>query len=78
MGTAIKKTISLPPDLAKEAEDVARSEGKTLSAVIQDALRLARIDRLKNEFKGLQGYWSEKAVEKGILTEKDLSRYLKQ
>jgi len=78
MGTAIKKTISLPPDLAKEAEDLARSEGKTLSAVIQDALRLARIDRLKNEFKGIQGYWSGKAVEKGILTEKDLSRYLKQ
>lgn len=78
MGTAIKKTISLPPDLAKEAEDIARSEGKTLSAVIQDALRLARIDRLKNEFKGIQGYWSEKAVEKGILTKKDLSRYLKQ
>lgn len=78
MGTAIKKTISLPPDLAREAEDVARSEGKTLSAVIQDALRLARIERLKNEFKGIQGYWSEKAVEKGILTEKDLSRYLKQ
>lgn len=78
MGAAIKKTISLPPDLAKDAEDVARSEGKTLSAVIQDAFRLARINRLKNEFKGLQGYWSEKAVEKGILTEKDLSRYLKQ
>lgn len=78
MGTAIKKTISLPPDLAKEAEDVARSEGKTLSAVIQDALRLARTERLKNEFKGIQGYWSEKAKEKGILTEKDLSRYLKQ
>ncbi len=42
MGTAVKKTISLPPDLAKEAEDMAREEGKTLSAVMQDALRLLR------------------------------------
>ncbi|MHB1530391.1 MAG: CopG family transcriptional regulator [Acidiferrobacteraceae bacterium] len=76
MSTAVKKTISLPPDLAKEAEDVAHAEGKTLSAVIQDALRAARTARLKGEFRGIQGYWSRKAKEKGILTEKDLKRYL--
>ena len=78
MGTAVKKTISLPPDLAKEAEDIARAEGKTLSAVVQDALRIARIERLKNEFSQIQGYWSKKAKEKGILTEKDLAHYLKK
>jgi predicted transcriptional regulator len=77
MGTAVKKTISLPADLAKEAEELARAEGKTLSAVIQEALRLARVERLKSEFRGVQGYWSRKAREKGILTEKDLERYLK-
>ncbi len=72
MGTAVRKTISLPPDLAKETEDIARAEGKTLSAVVQDALRIARIERLKNEFNQIQDYWSKKAKEKGILTEKDL------
>lgn len=77
MGMAVKKTISLPSDLAKEAEEIARSEGKTLSAVIQDALRLASVERLKNEFRGMQGYWSRRAREKGILTEKDLERFLK-
>ena len=50
MATAVKKTISLPPDLAGEAEDIAKEEGKTLSAVIQDALRLAKKARLKKEF----------------------------
>lgn len=69
MGMIVKKTISLPSDLAKEAEEIARSEGKTLSAVIQDALRLARIERLKSEFLEIQGYWSRKAREKGILPE---------
>lgn len=78
MGTAVRKTISLPADLAKETEDIARAEGKTLSAVVQDALRLARIERLKNEFNQIQGYWSKKAKEKGILTEKDLAHYLKK
>jgi len=77
MGTAVKKTISLPPKLAKEVEDISREEGKPLSAVIQDALRLARKERIKKEFYQIQDYWSRKAKEKGILTERDLERYLK-
>jgi metal-responsive CopG/Arc/MetJ family transcriptional regulator len=28
MGNAVKKTISLPPKLAKEVEDISREEGK--------------------------------------------------
>ncbi len=50
MAIAVKKTISLPPDLAQKAEETARLEGKTLSGVIQDALRRMRRERLKNEF----------------------------
>ncbi len=78
MVTAVKKTISLPPELAEEAESIAREEGKTLSAVIQDALRLSRRKRLRKEFREMQDYWSHKAKEKGILTEADLERYLKK
>lgn len=78
MATAIKKTISLPPELAKEAEEKAREEGKTLSAVIQDALRFVRKERLKKELYQMQEFWSRKAKEKGVLTEKDLARYLKK
>jgi metal-responsive CopG/Arc/MetJ family transcriptional regulator len=77
MGTAVKKTISLPPKLAKEVEDISREEGKPLSAVIHDALRLVRKERIKKEFYQIQDYWSRKAKEKGILTEKDLERYLR-
>jgi predicted transcriptional regulator len=76
MGAAVKKTISLPPELAREAQELARAEGKTLSAVVQDALRAARAVRLHGEFRRIQGYWSQKAKEKGILTERDLERYL--
>lgn len=78
MGSAVKKTISLPPELAKQAEQIARAEGKSLSGVIQDALRLARVERRLQELRGTQGYWSRKAKEKGILTERDLKRYLKE
>lgn len=78
MGGAVKKTISLPSEMAKEAEGIARAEGKTLSAVIQDALRASHAARLKGELKAIQGYWSRKAKEKGVLTEKDLARLLDQ
>ncbi len=78
VGTAVKKTISLPPELAREAEEIARVEGKSLSAVVQDALRQARVHRLKGELENLQGYWSRVAREKGILTEEDLERYLQE
>jgi metal-responsive CopG/Arc/MetJ family transcriptional regulator len=77
MGTAVKKTISLPSDLAKDVEALAREEGKTVSAVIQDALRSAGVERRLQELREVQGYWSRKAREKGILTEKDLERYLR-
>ena len=76
MTTAVKKTISLPADLARDVEALARAEGKTLSAVIQDALRQARIERRLQELRGIQGYWSRKARDNGILTEQDLARYL--
>ena len=77
MASAVRKTISLPADLAREAEALARAEGKTLSAVIQQALRQARIERRLQELRGVQGYWSRKARERRILTEEDLERYLR-
>ena len=71
-----KRTISLPVSLAREAEEQARAEGKTVSGVIQDALRLARQKRLETQLRGAQAYWSKKAKERGILTEEELDRYL--
>jgi len=38
MATAVKKTISLPPDLANEAEMTAKEEGKTLLLASHDPL----------------------------------------
>jgi metal-responsive CopG/Arc/MetJ family transcriptional regulator len=74
---AVKKRISLPADLAREVEEIVREEKKPVSAVIQDALRAARKERLKGEFHQIRNYWSRKAKEKEVLTEKDLERYLK-
>ena len=73
----MKIAISLPPDLARFAASTANEEGKTMSAVVQDAVRAYRLARLRGEFEQVNGYWSERAREKGILTEEDLERYLR-
>jgi ribbon-helix-helix CopG family protein len=73
---AVKKTISLPSELVRELEEQARAERKTLSGVIQEALWKAKRGRLKKQFHRLQSYWSRKAKERGILSERDLERYL--
>ena len=62
--------------VTRRARAWARAEGKTLSAVVQDALRQARLERRLQELRGVQGFWSRKARDKGILTEQDLERYL--
>lgn len=76
MSTVVRKTISLPSDLAREAEELARAEGKTLSAVVQDALRASRRVRLQRELRELQGYWSRTARQRRLVSEDDLERYL--
>jgi Arc/MetJ-type ribon-helix-helix transcriptional regulator len=78
MPGAVKKTISLPRQLAREAEAVARSEGKSLSAVVQEGLRLVRAERARRQLQDIQGYWSRRAQERGVLTEQDLERYLRK
>jgi len=58
MRKAVKRTISLPYEMAKEVEEAAREERKTISAVIQEALRVTRRERLKREFHDIQGQTS--------------------
>ena len=66
MSTAVKKTISLPADLARDTEAVACAQGKTVSTVIQEALRDSRITPRLQDVRGMQGYWSRKARDKAF------------
>ena len=74
----MKKTISRPAKLARELEEQAGAERKTLSGVVPEALWKARRGRLRKQFRQLQNYWSQKAKVRGILSERDLERYLNQ
>lgn len=77
MPQAVKKTISLPHELADEVREIAEETGQTVSGVIQEGIRVLKQERLKKNFREMQSYWSSKAKEKGILSETDLKKLLK-
>ena len=76
MATAAKRQLALPAALSKELDELARREGKSTVAVSRDLVSENKHNRLEQEFKAIQGYWSKKAKAKGILTPRDLLRYL--
>jgi metal-responsive CopG/Arc/MetJ family transcriptional regulator len=76
MGPAVKKTISLPKEIADEVDALAREEGRSVSAVIQEAWRTARAERLRGRLRDAQRYWARLARDRGIVTERHMARYL--
>lgn len=76
MATAAKRRLALPAALSRDLNRLARRRGKSAVAVLQDLVTENRRNRLAQEFRDLQGYWSKKAKAKGILTARDLKRYL--
>ena len=76
MASAAKRQLALPATLSRDLDRLARRKGKTRVAVLQDLVTEDQQRGLSNEFKTLQGYWSKKARAKGVLTARDLRRYL--
>ena len=76
MATAAKRQLAIPAALSRELEQLARRKGKTALAVLQDLVLENKHNRLEQESRAIQGYWSKKAKAKGILTARDLQRYL--
>ncbi|MGH7777165.1 MAG: CopG family ribbon-helix-helix protein [Candidatus Dormibacterales bacterium] len=56
-------SVSIPDDLMREADALARSTGKTRSELVRDALkRQVELER----FRGLQRYGRRQAEERGL------------
>jgi hypothetical protein len=76
MATEAKRQLALPAALSKELDQLARREGKSALAVLQDLVSENKHNWLERDFSAIQGYWSKKAKAKGILTSRDLKRFL--
>ena len=67
-------SLSLPPDLVREAERVAKEEGRTKSELFREALRRYVEER---RWRGLQRYGAERA-RRARITERDVDRVVQE
>ena len=65
---------SLPSDLIREADRVARQEGRTKTEILREALRRYVAER---RWRGLQRYGADRARKVG-LTEADVERSVQE
>ena len=67
-------SLSLPPNLLREAERVAKQEGRTKSELFREALR-RYVDERK--WRGLQRYGASRARKLGVI-EADVERSVQE
>jgi len=65
-------TVSLPPDLARKFDRLAKTEAKNKSQLFRDMFRAYQERRREEEFFDLQRYGARQARKKKILTEADV------
>jgi len=65
-------TVSLPPDLARKFDRLAKTEAKNKSQLFRDMFRAYQQRRREEEFFDLQRYGARQARKKKILTEADV------
>ncbi|MFY4727870.1 ribbon-helix-helix protein, CopG family [Nitrospira sp. BLG_2] len=65
----VPMTVSLPSDLAKNFERLAKAEAKNKSQLFREMLTVYERRRREEQFHELQRYGAKKARKKGLLTE---------
>jgi predicted transcriptional regulator len=80
MATAKRKskvyTISLPPDLAKQAEAMAKSESRTMSEIFREGIRSLRRERIQKTLMEAAAYGATRNPHG--YTEEDVPRLIKE
>lgn len=69
-------TISLPPDLAKQAESIAKSESRTMSEVFREGIRSLRREQVRKSLLDAVAYGATRNP-RGY-TEEDIPRVIKE
>jgi len=70
----VAMTISVPPDIAKEYDKLARQQIKNKSQLFRDMFALYQTRALEEKFFELQREGVKSARQKGIFTEEDIER----
>ena len=71
-------TVSVPPDTAEDFERIAEAEGRNRSELFREMLRVYRTYEETRTFESLQRYGAAQAARRGIRTEKDVERLIRE
>lgn len=69
-------TVSLPPQMAKEVDRLAKAEKKTKSQLFRDMLAVYQETRMEKDWERLRRLGKETAEKAGITSEEDLDRII--
>ena len=70
-------TVSLPPDAAEEFDRLAAREGRNRSELFREMIGVYRAYLETQTFESLQRYGAAQASRRGIRTEKDVERLIR-
>lgn len=71
-------TVSVPPESAADFERIAEEEGRNKSELFREMLRVYRVSRETAAFERLQRYGAAQAGRRGIRSEKDVERLIRE
>lgn len=69
--------VSVPPEVAGEFDRIAEREGRNRSELFREMLRVYRVYLETGTFESLQRYGAARAFQRGIRTEADVSRAIR-
>ena len=71
-------SVSLPPELAEDFDRIAEDEGRNRSELFREMLRVYRSYLETRTFESLQRYGAAQASRKGIKSESDIERLIRE
>ena len=71
-------TVSVPPEAAEDFERMAEREGRNRSELFREMLGVYRAYLETRTFESLQRYGAAKASHRGVRSEKDVERLLRE
>lgn len=74
--SAVTIGFSVPPDIARRVERIARDEGRSKSALFRDMVRAYEMQRELTVLEELAAYGRTKTAELGITSEDDVDRLI--
>jgi metal-responsive CopG/Arc/MetJ family transcriptional regulator len=69
-------SFSLPPEIAKELEAMAKKRGMTRSQLLREMIKVFRTYVEEAEFEELQRYGEKRARELNLYSEEDIERLI--